>query len=244
MIDYVAPKSYAKGGKMIKLLGRVPNTIAIALSGGSDSMAALDFLSQGNRRKVVALYFNHGTGHSDDAEYFVKEYCLSRQIPLVVGRISRPIEPRESKEAYWRSERYRFFDNWITEGEHCNIIKELDKDAFFKHFSNVPILTCHHLDDAVETWIFTSLNGTGRLIPYSRDNFLRPFLTTRKEVLTSWCNRHNVPFVSDPSNNDTSYMRNFIRHELMPKAIIVNPGIYKVIKKKLEASYKDSVDIF
>ena len=46
--------------------------------------------------------------------------------------------------------------------------------------------------------------------------------------------RKEVEFVEDPSNADTRFMRNFIRHEVVPKVMVVNPGIHKTIAKKLQ----------
>jgi|TARA_R110001583_G_scaffold16234_1_gene66061 tRNA(Ile)-lysidine synthase len=224
---------------MIKLLGRVPDTLCVAVSGGSDSMAALNFVLNNSRRKVVALHFNHGTKHSDDAEAFVRGYCRKNGIPVVIGRTHRDIEKGESREAYWRSERYRFFGSWTTSGELCDTISKWSNDSFTKYFLNAPIITCHHLDDAVETWIFTSLHGKSRLIPYKRDNFIRPFLLNRKSEFDYWCDRYNIPYISDPSNTDTAYMRNFIRHELMPQALTVNPGLHKVVMKKIMSSHRE-----
>jgi tRNA(Ile)-lysidine synthase len=212
---------------MIKVLGSIPKKIAIAVSGGPDSMAAIDFLSNHTRRDITALHFNHGTAHAKDAEEFVREFCLERGVPLVVGRVQRPIEARESREAYWRSERYGWFEEW-HHGEYI---------------SPIPIITCHHLDDAVETWIFTSLHGNSMLIPYKRDNFIRPFLSTRKDTLVDWCDKKNVPYIVDPSNDDTSYMRNYIRHTLLPNALNVNPGLHKVVKKKVLEQYNKTVAV-
>jgi tRNA(Ile)-lysidine synthase len=205
---------------MIKLLGNIPNTVAIAVSGGPDSMAALDFLSRG-KRSVLALYFNHGTEHAKDAERLVSEYCGIKNIPYSVGNISRDKYKNESQEEYWRNERYSFFSNWC----------------------NYKIITCHHLDDAIETWIFTSLHGNPMLIPYKRDNFIRPFLASRKSKLIDWCDNKNVPYVIDPSNMDEAYMRNFIRRTLLPNALTVNPGLHKVIRKRVLKLYDETVDI-
>jgi len=212
---------------MIKLLGNIPNKIAIAISGGPDSMAAIDFLSNNTKREITALHFNHGTDHAQVAEQFVRKYCDDRGVPLVTGGVLREIEPGESREAYWRSERYGWFTSW----HHQHRIPP------------IPIITCHHLDDAVETWIFTSLHGNSRLIPYKRDNFIRPFLSTRKDDLTEWCKRRGVPFLTDPSNKDTAYMRNYIRHVLLPNALMVNPGLHKVVKKKVLEQYDKTVDV-
>ena len=127
-----------------------------------------------------------------------------------------------SKEDFWRSKRYNFLD--LESKEFVGSVLQNPP---------TPVITCHHLDDAVETWLFTSMHGEGRLIPSKRDNYIRPFLLTRKAVFEDWCDRKSVPYVTDPSNTDTSFMRNYIRHELMPHALRVNPGIHKVIRKKI-----------
>ena len=101
---------------------------------------------------------------------------------------------------------------------------------------NLPIITCHHLDDAVESWVFTSMHGNPFLIPHKRDNFIRPFLITEKSELSYWAITKNVPYISDPSNNETKYQRNYIRHKMMPHVLRINPGIKKTIKKKYLAS--------
>jgi len=85
----------------------------------------------------------------------------------------------------------------------------------------------------VETWIWSSLNGTAKIIPYRRGNVVRPFRSTRKRDLQLWAHLNNVPYVEDDSNLDTCYTRNYIRHEMMPHVLKVNPGIHKTIKKKI-----------
>jgi len=195
-------------------------------------MAALNFLRNNGRRNVSAIYFNHGTKHGSEAEAFVKAYCSSQSIPLALGRVSGPCPKGESKEAFWRTERYAFFKR-----VHYS-------DDFQKHYLR-PIVTCHHLDDQVETWLFTSMHGNPRLIPYQRDYFIRPFLLTRKNYLEKWAESRGVPHIFDPSNNDTdNYMRNFIRHEVVPKALRVNPGLHKVVKKKILDQYNKTMDCF
>jgi tRNA(Ile)-lysidine synthase TilS/MesJ len=48
-----------------------------------------------------------------------------------------------------------------------------------------------------------------------------------------WCVRKGVPTIDDPSNDDTKYRRNYIRHTIMPHVLAINPGIKKTIKKKV-----------
>jgi tRNA(Ile)-lysidine synthase len=74
-----------------------------------------------------------------------------------------------------------------------------------------------------------------------RGNVIRPFLTTRKQDLVEWCVKHSVPWIEDTSNLDTRYTRNYIRHKMMPHVLKVNPGIYKMVKKRLQKEVKDYI---
>ena len=95
------------------------------------------------------------------------------------------------------------------------------------------VVTCHHLQDCIEWWLFTSMNGIPRTIPSKNRNIIRPFLITEKSNILSWASRKNVPFVEDPSNIDERYSRNIIRHNIVPHALRVNPGLGTVVKKKV-----------
>jgi tRNA(Ile)-lysidine synthetase-like protein len=200
---------------MIKLLTPLPKKLYVACSGGVDSMAALDFLSR--KHDVTAAYFDHYTTHGMEAKHWVWRYCQNKNIPFIHSELSRPKLSGESIEEYWRDERYKFLDS-------------LD----------APVVTGHHLDDAVETWVWASMHGQPKLPEIQRNNVVRPFLATPKQELINWCIRKNVPWYDDMTNLDTKYMRNYIRHEVMPVVQKINPGIQKTIKKKL-LSKLDSV---
>lgn len=200
---------------MIQIQGKLDREVYVACSGGVDSMAVVDFLTKNH--KVNLMFFNHGTETSADAQEFLSDWISDKKNDpfyytpsLTIGYISRQKEKSESWEEYWRIQRYEWF-----------------------HSYDHNIITCHHLDDCVETWIFNSLNGEGRIIPYSNGNVIRPFRVNEKSEFLNWARRKNVPWIEDSSNSDTKYMRNFIRHEIVPKALIVNPGLHKVIRKKV-----------
>jgi len=195
---------------MIKLLGKLPRKLYVACSGGVDSMAALDFLRRNH--EVTAAFFDHGTQSSLRALEFLTKYCSLNDIPLVDGAVMRERRKDESLEEYWRDERYKYFD-----------------------YLDGTVVTAHHLDDAVETWIWSSLHGQPKLPQYCRGKVLRPFMLNTKQDLLDWCTTKNVPFYTDESNYDTRYTRNYIRHEMMDHVLRVNPGIQKTIKKKLTA---------
>lgn len=194
---------------MIKLLGDIPRVVTVACSGGVDSMVLLDFLSR--KHQVSAAFFDHGTEASAVARGFVVEECSRRGIPLKVGEIQKIHRGREfSPEEHWRVERYNFLDS----------------------LGNV--VTAHHLDDVAETWIWSSLHGTSSLIPYRRGSVVRPLLLNRKSELEKWAANRGVKWVVDGSNTNTKYTRNYIRKELMPHALVVNPGLHTLLRKKLE----------
>jgi len=192
---------------MIRFIGSLPHDCIVAFSGGVDSVAIADFLIRG-KKKVELAFFNHGTTASAAGEEFAQKFANERGVRLHIGRITRSKNASESQEEYWRQQRYQFL---------------------FAHTK--PVVTAHHLDDAVESWIFNSLHGKPHVIPYSNRNVVRPFLITPKSELISWCQRKNLSWVEDASNADVAYMRNLIRHRIVPESLKVNPGLRTVVKK-------------
>ena len=78
------------------------------------------------------------------------------------------------------------------------------------------------------------MHGEGKIIPYANKNVVRPFRMTRKRDLELWANLKVVEHKEDDTNADTCYTRNYIRHKMMPHVLRVNPGIHKVIAKKVK----------
>lgn len=181
----------------------------VGVSGGPDSMGSLDFLSN-HRIKPKVAFFNHGDQHSDEAEAFVRDYAGSKGLEFFVGRISHSRPKNESLEEHWRKSRLGFF-----------------------HSLNGQVITGHNLNDVIEWWIISSLHGESKLLPYRNGNIIRPFRATLKLDLAAWCERNKVPYLHDPCNADTRFIRSHVRHKLMPEALIVNPGLRKVILKKV-----------
>ena len=195
---------------MIKIYGEIPHKIHLACSGGVDSMAVLDFLRRG-KKEVIVSYFNHGTQHSKWVWDGLKSYCDKEGIERVYGEVDRDREKGESLEEYWRNIRYKFLNS-------------IDGD----------VITCHHLDDVIETYLFTTINGKSKLINYRNQNVIRPFLGTKKSEFVKWCQNKSVPFWDDLSNSNTDFSRNRIRHNIIPEVLKINPGIHKVVKKLLD----------
>lgn len=195
---------------MLKLMLPLPKSVTVALSGGVDSVAITDFLS--NKHDVSCAFYHHGTENSEKALKFVSEFCAQRSLPLFVGFLLNKKPSDLSDEEFWRNERYKFLESLDT-----------------------TIVTAHNLDDCVETYIYGSLHGQPKVIPFQRNNVVRPFLTTPKKEFISWCKRKQIGWCEDTSNWDVKHMRNYIRHEIVPRALKVNPGLHKVVRKIVES---------
>ncbi len=202
---------------MIQLLGNIPRVSYVACSGGVDSMAALSFVSNNPSNDVEVLFFNHNTPTSNEAEAFLRRFCENRTLTLHTGFLGAVKPPGASQEEFWREQRYKVFDG----------------------FSDKPIITGHHLDDVVEFYVFSSLHGKAKITPYRRGNVIRPFLLTKKEKLIKWCDKKEMPWIEDKSNNDNAFARNRIRNVIIPEIKKINPGIQKVVAKKVKSLYNE-----
>lgn len=203
---------------MIKLLTKLPRRVIVAVSGGVDSMAAWDFLSRNH--EVSVAFFHHATETSEQAVKFVSQYCRDHSVPCYLGYLSGSRPRHQSPEEFWRIQRYEFLESLAA-----------------------PVITAHHLDDCVETYVMSSLHGLAKTIPWRRNNIIRPFLFTPKSELESWCRRHAVPWCADPTNDSYDHMRNYVRHELVPRALHVNPGLRTMVRKKIMRNQQSDMQL-
>lgn len=189
----------------LKILS-VYKRVGVAVSGGMDSMALLHFLTE-NGIDTVAIHINHNLrdAESDRDENFVKEYCAENNIPYYIerGDIKALAKERsESIELAARNFRLFAFYDLVSEGI-CDVVA-----------------TAHHELDNAETVLMrifrgTSSSGLSGISP-KRDIFVRPFLSVPKEEIEEYVKEKSVPYITDSSNFDNAFTRNFIRNELMP----------------------------
>ena len=180
----------------------------VACSGGVDSMAVLHFFVKGGRKPFV-MHVDHGTGNTKATEV-VEDYCRDNGLELHIKTINTERLDGDSQEEHWRKERMIHF-NWP---------------------GVPPVITGHNLSDAMETWVFGSLNGQPKLIPYNTLNVYRPFLLNAKDELKEFAVQHGLVWHDDPSNEDVKYNRNRIRHNIIPEALKVNSGFGTMIRKR------------
>lgn len=206
---------------MHNLTVKIPKTetVYIAFSGGVDSLAAAHFYRKMNM-DVQLLHFNHGCEYSNNIEKGCVELAKQLNLPIIVGYNDSLPKPNQSVEDAWRRSRYRFLYSQVPENGY--------------------LVTAHHLNDSVETWIFSSLHGNGKIIePLQEIEFdgkkfklVRPFLMNNKEKLTKCLVNTGLECVKDECNFDNSLSRNYIRNVMMEHVLFINPGLEKVIKKK------------
>jgi len=183
------------------------DNLAVALSGGADSMALLHLLltmSASWSLNLSAVHIHHGLRQaSDEEEVFVKTYCKENNIPLLTKHVDLTPMLNEgmSIEMAAREARYDVFGQYASD-------------------HNCLIALGHHMDDQAETVLLNLLRGTGvqglkGMLP-QRGCYIRPLLKVSKEELLAYCHRHNIPFVTDESNDSRVYRRNYLRHDVLP----------------------------
>ena len=198
-----------------KSIGSAPY---VAVSGGVDSIALLDFCIKQYNNVTAIHYIHNHSAHAEKEAEFVANHCSALGVPLIVGIQNTPKPPPVSLEAYWRTGRMEFFSSF----ESTNTI-----------------LTGHNLDDAVEWYLFTCLTGEGHHMPFRYKNVIRPLLLTPKSALVKYAIDNDLIWLDDPTNLDLHRPRNRIRHDIVPSALIVNPGLYTVVKKRLKEKYSE-----
>lgn len=194
------------------------DVIAVALSGGSDSMALLIYMLSVAKKfniKIIALNVEHGIrgDQSLSDTNFVKDYCNKKRVPLLAYSVDALKVAKNKKlsiEQAARLLRYECFYDAI-------INKKCDKVA-----------TAHHLNDNVESILFNLFRGTGvkgasGIAENFQDKIIRPFLNVEKNDIDCYVKDNNIPFVTDRTNFCTDYTRNALRLEVVPQITKIFP---------------------
>jgi tRNA(Ile)-lysidine synthetase-like protein len=172
----------------------------VAVSGGVDSVVLLDLLRRLPEVELTVAHFDHGIRpDSEEDRQFVKKLAENYELPFVYDE--GKLGPNAS-EATARQARYKF-------------LRQAQSEAGAK-----AIITAHHQDDVLETAIINLLRGTGRRGLSSLGetaDLKRPLLKFPKKTLLDYARRHNLVWREDSTNADTNYLRNYIRHNILPK---------------------------
>ncbi len=202
--------------------------VAVAFSGGFDSMCLLDLTLQLSKKygfELFALHLNHNwRGDESLAEAKnCENICKEKNIKFIVKTL--PCDCSKTETAA-REYRYNFFDECIN---------ELKLDA---------ILTAHNANDNAETLIYRLTKGTGILglqgIKEVRDKFYRPLININRQDIEQYCAENNLKPNSDSSNENTKYKRNFIRKEILPKLCQISDNAIDAINSLSKIAQNDN----
>lgn len=184
--------------------------VIAAVSGGADSVAmlfALYLLRDELGITLEAAHFNHHLrgAESDRDEAFVTDFCGRYDIPLHLSS-GRIVPGKKGLEAAARDARY----------------------AFLRRLPG-KVATAHTADDNAETVLMrlirgTGLKGLGAIAPVS-GNVIRPMLTVTRDDVEAFLEEYALPHVEDSSNGTDDFLRNRIRHGILPLMRAENPRI-------------------
>jgi tRNA(Ile)-lysidine synthase len=203
---------------------RPGDRVAAAVSGGADSVALLELLLDARDRLGIVVsvaHFNHrlrGADSDADAE-FVAALAASRKIQFFGAQAQS------------------------THDSNIEALARRDRYAFFRGIPG-KVATAHTADDQAETVLGRILRGGASaglagILPVM-DDIVRPLLDTRRADLRSWATARGLTWREDPSNSDPRFLRNRLRHELIPQLERdYNPNIVNVLGHTADVARAD-----
>jgi tRNA(Ile)-lysidine synthase len=181
-----------------------PGTYVVAVSGGVDSMVLINLLNSmnvdSNQHKLIVAHLDHGIREDSALDrQLVQDVAKSLGLPFVYEELKLGPNTSENRA---RTSRYQFLEK---------VQKSAGADA---------IVTAHHQDDLLETAIINILRGTGRKglsALSSNEKRIRPLLNYPKIDIIKYAKDNNVAWREDITNEDLSYLRNYVRHKILTK---------------------------
>lgn len=207
--------------------------ILLALSGGVDSVVLAELLLElGYTFSAAHCNFHlRGEESNRDAEFVIK-WAERKKVKLFVQDFDTYAYMQEkgiSLEMAARELRYSWFENLMQENQ-------IDY-----------LLTAHHADDSAETFFINLLRGTGiaglhGILP-KNGNIIRPLLFATRKSILDYAELKNIQFVEDSTNSETKFLRNKIRHRVIPMLKEISPDFDSIIRKNIER-LRDTETIF
>ena len=205
-----------------KLFSKDSNLL-LAISGGADSVCLFFVLKElGYNVELAHCNFNLRAEESDEDEYFVKELANKYGVKFHVNSFETQKYASEQKisiQMAARDLRYKWFDELLA-------VNNLDF-----------VITAHHKDDNVETFFINLIRGTGVNglcgIKAKNKKIIRPLLEISRQEIERYLTKNKIKYRNDSSNSEVKYLRNKIRHQLMPLLKEMNPNIEQIITNEI-----------
>lgn len=206
--------------------------LLIAISGGIDSVVLTHLCHSANLNIALAhCNFNLRGDESDADENFVVALAEHLNVEVFTQRFDTKAYATDNKCSIQMAARDLRY-NWFSE-----LAAQLQFDY---------ILTAHHADDNLETFLINFTRGTGLEgltgIPEINDTFVRPLLPFSSEQIKAYANANNITWREDSSNASVKYLRNKLRHQVVPILKEINPSLLQSFQTTLE-NLNDTADI-
>ena len=194
----------------------------LGVSGGKDSMVLADLLLKaGYNFSVAHCNFCLRKDEADLEEAFVVSYFKEKNISVFSTRFNTTEYANENKLSIQMAARELRY-NWF---------KKLKTEHQFDY-----IVTAHHLNDNIETFFINVLRGAGinglKGIPEKTETVVRPLLFASSEQIKEYITSNNIQYKEDSSNSEVKYLRNKLRHELVPLLKEINPKLEETFSKE------------
>ncbi len=198
--------------------------LLVASSGGIDSMVLTDLLSKLDYQITLAHCNFHLRGKESDLdEAFVIQTAKSLEIPFYVISFDTKEYAKEkniSTQMAARELRYEWFEK---------LLQKYNLDY---------LLTAHHADDNLETFLINFSRGTGieglTGIPSINHKTIRPLLPFSRKEIEQYAKENKISWREDQSNSETKYLRNKLRHDIIPFFKELNPNFMASFANTLE----------
>jgi tRNA(Ile)-lysidine synthase len=200
------------------------NPLLITVSGGKDSMALLHLTMQLNFNIQVAHCNFQLRGEESDAdEQLIVDFCKLHNITCHVKHFDTKAFMEQEKigvQEAARKLRYEWFN------------------ALMLQYNFHAILTAHHANDNAETVLANILKGTGisglHGIPVKNNHIIRPLLFAHRVAIDQYIELHQIPFREDQSNGSLKYLRNQIRHKIIPNLETIFPSAVETLNENIK----------
>jgi len=199
--------------------------VLIAVSGGIDSMVLIDLCKKSDLDISIAhCNFQLRGQESDLDEELVKSVAIKSNIPIYIKKFDTDKFAAKHKLSIQLAARQLRY-NWFYE-----LAENYEYDFVF---------TAHHLDDSVETFLINLTRGTGIEglvgIPEINENIIRPLLIFSREEILMYANANVISWREDSSNASNKYLRNKLRHNVIPILKELNPSFLNSFKNTINS---------
>ena len=207
-----------------KSLFNKEDKLILGISAGADSVCLMHILLVlGYRFELAHCNFNLRGNDSDEDEVFVRQLAKDYQLKIHVKHFdtqSYVVQNKISVQMAARDLRYAWFHNLLV-----------SESAKY-------IAVAHHANDDIETFFINLLRGSGIKgllgIKEKTEKIVRPFMAVSRAEIIQFLKENDISFREDSSNASPKYLRNKIRHELMPLLSKMNPSIQQTITHEIK----------